>query len=206
MNNKLIGLFLLSALGCSSAFSQDCNYSSVKGDKFEFAKIFPNGQKYGYMFWRNRPEIVGESLSYPAYVGRKGKLTFEYISFLQEKKQWRKVILENCEIVYFDAKVGNNDNIYLRKELDRALNLVGKSIWVDQGLTAANPLQLYTAEKGTSYPLNDREELAVIDVILDSYGHTFGAGPFFLKVRKKSGEEGLLKYFTAYFFERQPSD
>ena len=194
------------ASGCASrpkvAGPPPCAFAEIAGDPFEFLPTYPGGERAGYFSWKTSPDSA-KRLSYFAYVGRKGKLTSEITT--TSDSLYRKAILENCEVVF--AEITKEYPVYqgalLAKDLARARSLVGKQIWSNNALVIKN-LDLITADPRRSYPVRNIERLLVTGVVLEQYGHASGAGPFFIKVRKDSGEEGLLKFSDQYFHESDP--
>ncbi len=108
--------------------------------------------------------------------------------------------MEDCEELYLDLTLGNHpDNVIFNRDIETAKKLVGRSIWINQGSVGLS-LELITSNSAISFPLANGEELKVTEVVLERYGHARGSGAFFLKASKSSGEEGLIKYNTRYFF------
>lgn len=192
--------------GCASrpkmAGPPPCVYEKVDGDPFEFVPTYPGGEGGGYFGWKTHPDAA-KRLPYFAYVGRKGKLTSEVIT--TSDSLYRKAILENCEVVF--AEISKEYPVYqgavLAKDLARARSLVGRQIWSNNALVMKN-LDLITADPRRSYPVRNIERLLVTGVVLQQYGHASGASSFFIKVRKDSGEEGLLRFSDQYFYEADP--
>lgn len=192
--------------GCASrpkmAGPPPCVYEKVDGDPFEFVPTYPGGEGGGYFGWKAHPDST-KRLSYFNYMGRKGKLTAEIST--SNDSLYRKAILENCEVVF--AVISKEYPVYqgavLAKELARAQALVGRQIWSNNALVLKN-LDLITPDPRRSYPLKNIEPLRVTGVVLDQYGHASGAGSFFIKVRKETGEEGLLRFSDQYFYEYDP--
>jgi hypothetical protein len=85
----------------------------------------------------------------------------------------------------------------------KASALVGKYIWLND-LIASKPLKLITKDEGISYPLHQAEKLQVTGISQDKYDYAYGDGPFFLKVKKETGEEGLIKYNSDYLYTSDP--
>lgn len=201
----LVTLFIaVYASGCApkTAGPPPCPFEKIAGDPFEFLPSYPGGERAGYFGWKTHPDSP-KRLPYFNYVGRKGKLTSEIIT--SRDSLYRKAILANCEVVF--AEISKEYPVYqgavLAKDLARARALVGKQIWSNNALVIRN-LDLITADPRRSYPLGNIERLLVTGVVLDQYGHASGAGSFFIKVRKDSGEEGLLYFSDQYFYESDP--
>lgn len=203
----VVALFIAVYLsGCASqqkvAGPPPCAFEKIAGDPFEFVPNYPGGERYGYFSWKTHPDST-KRLTYFDYVGRKGKLTSETVT--TSDSLYRKAILENCEVVF--AEISKEYPVYqgavVAKDLARARSLVGKQIWSNNALVIKN-LDLITADPKRSYPLQNIERLLVTGVVLDQYGHASGAGSFFIKVRKATGEEGLLRFSDQYFYESDP--
>lgn len=189
-----------------AAPTANCDYANIQGEVFTFSQTFPGGEKFGYQSWQVKPEISSARLSYEKYVGRSGKLMPEKIYSSYSKISFhQKAILENCEEVYVRVfeRTKSYDGIYLDSELVAGKKLIGTTIWVNNS-EVARPQDLITENKESSYTTFNLEPLAVTDVVLGSYGHSKGTGPFFLKVKKGSGEVGLLKFNQRYFYENDP--
>jgi len=206
----LVALFVaVYSSGCSSKRPETpkgpppCVFAKIDGDLFEFLPSYPGGERAGYYGWRTHPDSYARRLSYFDYVGRKGKLTSEIIT--TPDSLYRKAILDNCEVVF--AEISREYPVYngavVAKDLERARALIGKQIWSNNALVIKN-LDLITANPKRSYPIHNIEKLLVTGVILEQYEHASGAGSFFIKVRKASGEEGLLKFSDQYFYEYDP--
>lgn len=196
----------LSACAGAGPSRTACNYAAVKGDHFVFATTYAGGERFGYPHWYATVN-VDQTLPYEPYVGRKGKLTPEVIS-PKERRYYdlRKAVLENCEVVYtaVDRSVPIYWEIYFAKDLDRANALIGKTIWINNA-AGSSAIALGTPDPKVSYPAHDREPVTVIGVTMRRYGHIRGAGSFYVAVKKKSAEEGLLPFNDRYFSETEPS-
>ncbi|WP_287372291.1 hypothetical protein [Prosthecochloris sp.] len=198
---------------CLAKSSQTADYSTAEGEEFVFAKTYPGGEKYGYQLWHKQlTGYRGTSLPYEEYVGRKGKIetTITYdpsqSRFISEKSKskFRKAVLENGEVVYAYL-VSNSlpDNIYLTEEVNRARSLIGQKIWVNNSRVVGSQV-LITPDENLSYPTYNAEPLTVVDIFMSVYGHSRGRGAFSMRVRKSSGEEGLIKFYDRYFYTSNP--
>jgi hypothetical protein len=179
--------------------------TALQGKKSPFAQTYPGGEQYGYQFWGNVPEAA-QTLDYAQYVGRKGKVQDGIIEGRYGSIEFKKAILDDCEVVYAYLVSGEMpDNVYSAREVDSAKLLVGKSIWVNQNSRRWS-LDLITLDKNVAYHLGNAEKVTVVDLYYPNIGHARGgATPFFLKVRKSSGEEGYLPFNDEYFFTTNPS-
>jgi hypothetical protein len=179
-------------------------YISSTGEEFVFATTYPDGEKYGYQLWHKWPMVSGGKLSYQDYVGRKGKLEESIIYESSGISKFRKAVMENGEVLYVHV-IGNVylSGIYFLKDLAKAKTLIGRIVWINNANTV-RPQMLITDNTMISYPTHHLEPVRVIDVVLESYGYAYGSGPFFLKVKKLSGEEGLIKYNDRYFCTSNP--
>lgn len=199
----LLFLAVLSkALNAESPTSSE--YISSKGEEFIFTNTYPGGEKYGYLMWHKKPEGYGGSLSYDVYCGRKGKLEPGIIYSSSRISKFRRAILENGEILYVNI-IGDRtpDNIYFLKEMDSAKALIGHKVWINHA-NVVRPIELITPDRNISFLTHHLEVVTVTDVVLDRYGHERGVGAFFIKVRKASGEEGLLKFHNRYLCASDP--
>lgn len=204
MNGMKI-LLVAAALYTPVVFSQSCDYELQPGDEFFFPTTSADLAKYGYQFWGAEPRL-NLTLSYERYAGKKGKLTSEQVPGRNRLGTFQKAILENCEIVYAEVPQGSikGNIVTFRRDVDTASRLVGRKIWINQ-TGVAKSLELATENSKLSYPLAHLEEVEVIGLSLEKLGHTRGAGPFYLKLRKASGETGLLVYSIAYFYLSKPA-
>lgn len=179
-------------------------YISSTGEEFVFATTYAGGEKYGYPLWHKWPMVSGGELSYQDYVGRKGKLEDRIIYESSGISKFRKAVMENGEALYVQViKNIPPIGIYFLKDLTKAKTLIGRIVWINNSNTV-RPQMLITDNEVISYPTRHLEPVRVIDVVLESYGYAYGSGPFFLKVKKLSGEEGLIKYNDSYFSTSNP--
>lgn len=186
-------------------YAPPCVFEAISGDLFEFAPTYIGGEKYGYQMWNTSPS-TGKGLPYHEYRGRKGKVTGEVIpSRYGDYFVFHKAVLNNCEVVYAQVSKENPEYMgaILAKDVERAKVLIGKPIWINNA-SVARPQELITSDPKISYPTNNIEKLIVLDVSLVRYGHARGAGSFFLKVKKSTGEEGLIKFNDRYFYVTDP--
>lgn len=183
---------------------ESCDYPSLEGEEITFRPSYPGGEKYGYSSWYSKPDVVSGKLAYAPYVGRKGKVLEEVLTDQYGITKFKPVVLENCERVYANLSDGKLPHgAYTALDYDLGKLLIGKQIWIDQ-TAVARPTVLVTEHEATSYPLTNIEPVTVTDIYLSTIGHAFGAAPFFLKVRKASGEEGYLNFNTKYFHVKYP--
>lgn len=179
-------------------------YNSSTGEEFIFATTFAGGEEYGYLKWSKKPEFYAGGVPYADYVGRKGKLEHDYIYGPLKLLKFRKAILENGEILYVETAENNKlQDVHFIKELDRAKAMIGKKIWINNANIAGSK-ELITPDKNISFPARHLEPVTVTGVVLENYGHARGAGSFFVKVKKASGEEGLLRFNDIYFCASNP--
>lgn len=191
------------ALASTGSWAADCDYAGMKGEEITFKQTYPGGEKYGYQSWYSKPSIASRSLPYEPYVGRKGKVAEEVVSD-SGISRFKRVVLDNCETVYANLVGGDMPtDVYSSLDLDIAKLLIGKQVWIDQS-QVVRAMTLATLEKGVAYPLNHMEPVTVTDLYLSAIGDAYGSGPFFLKVKKASGEEGYLAFSTRYFHTEYP--
>lgn len=187
-------------------FSKECDYQSIEGEVFTFSSTYAGGEKYPYFSWSKNPSTAGWKLSHNNYVGKKGKLTTDIVKeSVYSSFSYQKAVLENCEIVYAQISQKNTaiDGVYFDKEIQEANKLIGKLIFVKNTLVL-KPQKLITEAKDITYSLKNIERLNVIDISFQSFPYSMGTGPFFLKVKKENGDEGLIKYNSRYFYTEYP--
>lgn len=188
------------------SIKQICDYTNIQGEQFTFAQTFKGGEKYGYQFWGTKPDTSSPNLSYENYVGKSGKLTSEKLYSTHSRISFhRKAVLENCEEVYIRLFEGSEsyNGIYFESEILAAKKLISTTIWVNN-TNVIKPQSIITESEKIEYQTFNTEPLTVTGIVLTSYGHSRGSGPFFIKVRKNTGEEGLLKFNNSYFYDKNP--
>lgn len=209
-------LVLASALLMPFSVAQaddSCNYSSLPGKEFVFVEKSESLQRFGYLAWKKDTAGYGKELAYAAYVGKKGKI--------QEQKNeaqfssWYVAILETCEKVYTSAgpksrprTVGDLENytgIYYTDTLRHAESLTGKKVWVNLN-SAVVDKGLFTDDPNINYLLNHLETLEITGLHTKHVGHGRGAAPFYLVVKRLTGESGYLAFNDLYFFYDDPID
>jgi hypothetical protein len=200
---------VLVALACLLAptrvwAAESCDYAGMKGEEITFKQTYPGGETYGYQSWYSKPDMGARHLAYKPYVGRKGKVTDGVIEGKYGISKYKRVVLENCETVYAHLVGGDMPtNVYSSLDFDLGKQLIGKQIWINQ-TEVLRPQTLATLERDVSYPLGHLEPVTVTGLYLASIGHAYGSGPFFLKVKKASDEEGYIAFNTMYFHLSDP--
>ena len=204
MRNMRLAIVALSfALAANTATAGNCDYGSLEGDEITFKQTYPGGEKYGYQSWYASTDVGADSLPYAPYVGRRGKVDKGVVRG-RFNTEFKRVVLANCDVVY--ARLINGqmpEGAYSGLDLELGKLLVGKQVWIDQ-TQVARPQTLATLEGDVSYPLTHLEAVTVEDLYLAAIGHAYGSGPFFLKVKKASGEQGYIAFNTRYFHTRDP--
>lgn len=182
-------------------------YSDVAGKQFSFGPIFSSARNPRYSSWYDRPDSdPRHNLPYDEYVGRRGKLTEEKTKpAFGSSFAFQKAILENGEVVYANINITDPKYfyVYFDEEVENAKKLIGKTVWINLAGSKA-PSQLITSNVSVSFPLYNIEPVTVINYALESYGHSKGIGPFYLRLRKSSGDEGLFRYNETCFFTFDP--
>lgn len=206
MNTKAVFIIItLSTFITPSLLANDvCDYASIKGEEIIFRQMFAGGEKYGYQLWYSKLNTETQHLPYEPYVGKKGKVQDGIISGKYNHSNFKQVILENCESVY--AKLLDNDlpdDVIRSLDVNTAKLLIGKNIWINQ-TSGSYPFDLITLDEETNYTLKNAEKVLVVDLYMPSIGHSRGSQPFFLKVRKSSGQEGFFPFNTLYFHLSNP--
>lgn len=202
----------LASIGTVQA-ADECEYASLPGKEFAFREQTESLQKYGYQQWQKKPEMASKGLDYGTYAGKKGKIQDQKVE--DRVISWFVAVLETCEKVYTSgglrdrsksiADLEKYTGIYYTDTLSQAEALVGKSIWVNQTSTAKGHT-LVTDDPSVSHPLSHLEPLEISGVSTKSIGHSRGAGPLNLVVKKVSGETGYLVFNDLYFFRANPID
>jgi hypothetical protein len=184
--------------------ANSCDYASMKGEEITFRQSYPGGEQYGYQLLYSKPDNTARHLAYEPYVGKKGKIQDGVIKDKYGISEFKQVVLENCENVYVNLVSHEMPNdVYRSLDVDVAKLLIGKTIWIDQTY-GVYPLELVTLDSNVSYPLSNVEPVTVTDLYMPGIGHARGAAPFYLKVKKASGEEGYLPFNTIYFYPENP--
>ena len=207
-----IGLTLL-VLNAVVVADDSCNYSSLPGKDFQFRERGESLQKYGFQGWKKEPDTLGKNLDYEDYVGKKGKIQEKQIE--AKYGAWYVAVLETCEKVYTSAgmkgrvkpieDIEKHTDIYFLDTLRQAGMLVGRKIWVNMN-GALKEQELFTEDPNQKYPLTHLEVLEISGSNTKQFGHGRGAGPFYLLVKKATGETGYLAYNERYFFLEDPID
>lgn len=184
--------------------AENCDYQNLKGEEITFRQTFPGGEKYGYQSLYSKPDSDALHPSYEPYVGKKGKLQDGVIEDRFGISKFKHVILENCESVYANL-VGNElpDDIVKSSDIEIAKLLVGKTIWIDRTFVN-HRLELVTLDRSVGYALQNLEEANVTGLYMPVIGHARGSAPFFLKLRKATGQEGYFPFNTLYFHPANP--
>jgi len=187
-----------------SAHAEGCDYAKITGEEVTFRTIFPEGEKYGYIMWGKKTE-PGQVLDYKQYVGRKGKLQSEIIKGSLRFDEYKKVILENCEVVYGYLVKGElvGNSIYSIDDERRAKKLIGQKIWINQNAVLKS-IKLVTLDRAVSYRLFHIEPLTVMGLHYPMIGHASGSGPFYLKLRNSESKEGYVPFNPKYLFFSYP--
>jgi len=158
--------------------------------------------KYGYVSVCRTPDTC-LGLPYNEYVGKRGQISGLSLAESKIHSYW-KIRLETGEVVYARRSLYDDqiDGMYYVDDYNKAKELIGKFIWINQEEWRNRRQELITEDKNISYPLVHLEKVKVIDVYLKKIGHSYGACQFFLKVKKASGEIGLLGYKIWNFSEK----
>jgi len=191
-----------------------CNYSSLPGKEFQFREGTESLHKYGYLDWKKEPETSVRKLDYQDYVGKKGKLQ-ELEVKVHNGSSWYVAVLETCEKLYIrDAfrkgllilvqDIENHRGVYFLDTLRQVDYLIGKKIWVNQNYVKKD-IVLFTDDPNINYPLAHLEALEIVGSSTKRIGHSHGAGPFNLVVKKETGEKGYMVYNKNYFFLEKPN-
>lgn len=207
--NFVLVLLLFNSCGLNTLERvENCNYNEIS-DKVEivFAEGDESLQKYGYVEISNVPGL-GNNISYNKLVGKRGKiiaLVTNTVGF-----SFYKILLEDCKIVYAQ-KIGEYTEFeikgtYAISELNKAKKLISKDIWIRQDDWKYRKQQLITENKNISYPVAHFEKVKVVGVLTKCLGHSYGSKPFFLTVKKSSGEIGYIGYNDKNFYKDNPID
>ena len=190
--------------------SDQCNYADLPGKEFSFRERSTQLQRFGYLDWKRKPEIVGKTLDYQNYVGLRGKIQETPV-----EDGWFEAVLETCERVYTSGfiksgpaaipNLENHTGIYFMDTLRFAESLVGTRIWAKLN-GSVKKHELFTDEPNEIHPLGHLEPLEIEGIETKYISHGRGAGPLYLLVRKQTGEEGYLAFNDRYFFKANPID
>lgn len=215
MNFKCLMLLLsASAPFCQGVAEAACDYASVSGKEFQFREADESLRKYGYQSWKTTPSTTGTRLDYDPYAGKKGKLQSEKVEVGRPiaPNTWHVAILENCEKAYAWANVYKDEEglerstgIYFLDTLRRAESMVGSFLWINQTGVARDHV-IYTIDPKVRHQVNHLEPVTITGVHTTALAHGSGASPFYVKVKKQSGEEGFFPFNSRYFFTSDPID
>ncbi len=188
---------------------EDCNYDEIT-DKVEivFRDADESLKKYGYSDIYSIPNSLSKHIPYEKLAGKKGKV-IELIKSRNGISSFFKILVENCEVVY--AYTINNsehdiNGTYTLTEFEKANKMISSYIWINQNAWKVRKQELVTDNRNISFPLGHLEKVEVIGVYTKALGYTYGLKPFFLIVRKDSGEEGYVGYNNSFFFSFNPID
>lgn len=209
-------LIIASSLFASSGIAQTadhCEYASLPGKEFAFIEKSESLQHFGYQAWKEEPDIIHKALAYEHYVGKKGKIQEQQIE--DRIGLWFVAILETCEKIYTSgglksdpipiADLEKHTGIYFKDTIDAAESMVGEDIWINLNSTVRDQT-LFTDDPNVNYPLSHIEPLEIVGLHMKSMGHFRGAGPFYLVVKKRTGEQGYIAFNNYYFFNQDPID
>jgi len=193
------------------------------GKEFVFREQGESLQKYRYHDFLSEAEIgiekskeyvLSGKLPYKDYVGVKGKVVAiipkqpDSPNIIQRVCSFWKIQLETGEILYYKdySEVSDDqiDGVYFIDDYNEAKNKIGKYIWINQDAMYGRQQRSYTENENVSYPLDHLEKVMIVDVYTKELGHVYGASPFYIKVKKESGEIGLIGYNARNFFENPP--
>lgn len=197
--------------------SAACEFDALPGLEFVFAELddslaFHPGEPASvnpddsvFVLWRSQPSPKAPPLSRD-FGGRHGKVTGRY--FWNQGERWVTAQLDDCREVYaLDTSRYTGEGplmhlqsvgrIYYAKHLDFAVSLIGRDLRASWSTLEPNH-RLYRESGGKSVRLIPGESLHVLGVETRRYGFTKGLGGFYLLVRNRQGEEGLVKFHHDY--------
>ena len=212
---------LLVPVKLAQADDLGCNYSSLVGKEFVFReplKPFKKpgvfGNKNTYLGWYSAPSDRSDHIGYEEHVGKKGKIQEQPVPDTKNpysSSYWYVATLENCEKVYARSSIKSlsylesTADIYFTETYQQAESVVGKTVWANINQKQRD-LVLYTDDSAVSYPLSHLEPLTVVGLRTKGIGHSYGSGPFFLIVKKGTGEQGYVYFGSAYVYLTDPID
>ena len=205
-------LFVLNAVASAD---DSCNYATLPGREFQFRETDESMTEYKAdrtVGWMKEPKPYRETLAHKDYAGKKGKI--QGIQTESRYISWYVAVLETCEKIYSNADspdrpleldfLARNTGIYFLDILHQAESLIGKKIWANQNRAH----RLFTDDPKLEHPLGHIEVLEVVGVTTKMTGHVHKreVGPYFLVVRKKTGDTGYLAFTDGSYFLKNPID
>ncbi len=189
---KLINIFLI------LLFTFFNNVSAQEKVEIVLTELSEKLQKYGYGFiYREAKKYSFNSLKdYKKYKGMKGTIVGEKVGPLSTK--FYVILLKNGETVYSEIEEQYDpfwiSGTYLVSDFNKANELVGKFVWVNKTRYDSHDL---VTETGLTHKTANIEKLQVLGVVARSLPTKYIA-PFYLKVKKETGEIGYISYKCIY--------
>ena len=200
-----------------------CNYRELAGREFVFRAADQALDNIDDHPWKKSPEGSDKQKPYFYTAGEKAKLNPRLLSG-HGNSSWFQALTEQCEFIYArrdrseaPASRERDESLAPRDPwqelpdgyfLDTYREAEGKIGRVILSKPAAKGLErLDTRDPKRSLAKSNLEPLTIIGLDTTEYSHTHGSNrPFYLVVRKSSGEEALLPYDERYFHESDPID
>jgi len=213
-------VLMLFVLNAAASADDSCNYATLPGREFQFRETDESMSKYradSLMGWRKEPKRFKETLNHKDYAGKKGKIQEIQANPLGGFDSWYVAVLETCEKIYsfvispdrpLELNVSESSTgIYFLDILRQAESMIGKKIWANQNY-AREDRGLFTDDSKLEHPLGHIEILEVVGVTTKMIDHVHKreVGPYFLVVRKKTGDTGYLAFYDSNFFLKNPID
>lgn len=191
-----------------------CDYPSLPGREFVFRDADAALQNIDYHPWKKAPDGSDKQQPYLYPAGEKAKLAPRLLAG-RNHSSWFQATTERCRTIYAQREkteaLAPTDpwqelpDAYFLDTYREAEAKVGRTIW---SKPASKGLERFdTRDPKVSYPKTNLEPLTIVGLDPTEYSHTHGSNrPFFLVVRKATGEEALLPYDQRYFHESDPLD
>ena len=215
----IIAILSLSACGLTSKKIENCDYNGVQGEEFVF-RAASSGSPELYFLSNVPAEGWMTNLDYKKYVNARGKIyemppksEFPSWAVIQDEA-YTPVLLDNCEVLYArnypNAKNNtliNNyiKNAYFLSDEESANKFIGKTVWKKKRGKLDSHTNLFDPVTRRSRQIEPYEDLVVTGINKAVYAQNpYPYGPFYLKVKDESGNEGLIEYSSEVFYLEDP--
>ena len=182
-----------------------CDYSKLKGPEVIFATKMKASDYKGFCFKTNS-RICKESVPYAAYQGKKAKYTNDVVvADGTTNKNFRKMILENCEVLYFYRPSANDsefrDWVYATRafisidEVNQDKKRIGKKVWLNHDFFRKKQMRTYKSKHG-QIRFDHWEGFTLQEVSIDPKeylpGYTYGV-KIYWRLVSSQGKIGIIE-------------
>jgi hypothetical protein len=215
----IIAIFSLSSCGLTSKTINNCGFDAIQGEEFVF-RTANTGSPQLDGFNTVPAEGWETTLSYKKYINARGKVykmppKEEFPSWAEISTYgYTPVIFDTCEVYYARNFFSLEENTLVKKhiktayflsDLDNANKLIGKTVWKKKRASREPHEELLDLANGKAHSIAPYEGLEVTGVDKTIYGRNRNTrDPFYLKVKDKSGNEGVIRYASEAIFQENP--